>query len=505
MDSRQRRQEIYDEIKASSRDAFVLKEMQRLGFWEEKQEKPSLPAELISKETTLRKELNVLLEEKNKYADKEQILKEIRQKRLADAKEKRVVTKAKKEKHKQDKAAQWALTKEKDIIYLGQQVSAGLHNKAGQPAVLLSKSLPVLEDMPALAAAMGITVGQLRHFSFHRKVATSTHYKRFTIPKKSGGKRLISAPMPKLKALQYWILQNILQKVPAHNAAHGFTAQRSIFTNAQQHLNKEVLVNIDLKDFFPTIHFRRVKGLFNKLGYSEQIATVLALICTEPEREELELDNQVYYFAKGDRFLPQGAPTSPAITNIICHKMDGRFTGLARQLRFTYTRYADDLSFSTNTIISSKADIHKSVQSLLWRVRNIIKEEGFTIHPDKLKIMGKGTRQEVTGIVVNKQAGINRKTLHRFRALIYQIQKSGIEGKRWKGGWNILSEMMGYANFVQQVKPALGLKFKQQLQAIMLTPGIQQQMTKPPQLIKLANTHVPPPKEDNTKEWWNIL
>jgi hypothetical protein len=380
-----------------------------------------------------------------------------------------------------------------------------LNNDEGNHVLLQAKGLPVFDSALDLAKATGLTIGELKFLSFHRKIATTTHYVRFSVPKKSGGRRIISAPMPKLKALQHWVLENILNKIPVHEAANGFVAQRSILSNASNHIGKDVVVNIDLKDFFPTISYARVKGLFCKLGYSEKIATVLALICTESDREEAMLDGKKYFISTGKRALPQGAPTSPAITNIICYKMDRRFKGIADKLSFSYTRYADDLSFSANG-----NDQTKKVQRLLWRIKKIITDEGFTIHPKKVKVMRKGAKQEVTGIIVNKKAGIDRKMLHRFRALMQQIAKHGLENKKWKGG-NIISEMMGYANFVAQVKPAQGNKFKTQLQQVFANPAIQQQIQNLGLNISSTPKKISAPspgkseKKEGDKNWWDVV
>src|SRR5262249_42908696 len=174
------------------------------------------------------------------------------------------------------------------ILYLGEGVSAGLC----QPAGALAPGLPSLPDVKALASAIGVPVAELRFLAYERALSRVSHYQRFLIPKKSGGSRQISAPMPRLKRAQYWILDNILAKVPVHAAAHGFAPGRSILTNAAPHVGCEVVVNLDLKDFFPTLSWRRVRGKFLGLGYSGAVATVLALICTEPDADEVVLDGQ---------------------------------------------------------------------------------------------------------------------------------------------------------------------------------------------------------------------
>ncbi len=173
-------------------------------------------------------------------------------------------------------------------------------------------------------------------------------YTKFTIPKRDGRERAICAPKPQLRWVQRRILDEILNKVPAHDAAHGFIAGRSILTNAAPHQGAEVLVKFDLEDFFPTIHYYRVMGLFARLGYqvgdarfaaddeSTQIGPTLArLCCYTPEPRSW-----------GTALLPQGAPTSPAISNLVCRRLDARLEGLARRIGGVYTRYADDLTFS---------------------------------------------------------------------------------------------------------------------------------------------------------------
>ena len=121
-----------------------------------------------------------------------------------------------------------------------------------------------------------------------------------------------------------------------------------LFSNAKPHVGQDVVVNLDFKDFFPTLTFKRVKGAFRNLGYSEHNAIILAALCTEPDQDQVKMDGVTYFVDKGERLLPQGAPTSPILTNIICFKMDKRLEGLAKRYGFTYSRYADDLTFSAS-------------------------------------------------------------------------------------------------------------------------------------------------------------
>src|SRR5262249_4135347 len=154
--------------------------------------------------------------------------------------------------------------------------------------------------------------------------------------------------------------------------------------------------------------------IFRKAGYREQIATLLALLCTESPREVAQLEGQTYYVALGPRCLPQGAPTSPGLTNTLCLRLDRRIAGLAQRLGWRYTRYADDMTFSL-------PDGHKgkpNLGALLGLVRRIVEAEGFQVHPDKTRVARKGGRQQVTGLVVNGDGAprVPRKLRRQLRA-----------------------------------------------------------------------------------------
>lgn len=461
------RQELYDLIRSTSREEFILTEMKRLGFWKPNIEKPSLPEKIIERRAELSSEMRALVAQNNKVKDPEKLLQEYRKKRLTESREKQKANREKREEERQQKAANWKLRKEKEILYLGEDISIGLHFNDSNADGLAKFNLPQFSNEEALATAMKLKVGHLRFLAYNRKVSKVSHYKRFYMQKKSGGKRLISAPMPLLKNAQYWILENILNKIPTHESTHGFKKDCSIVSNAIPHLKQDVVVNHDFKDFFPTINFRRVKGVFHKLGYSEKIATIFSAICTEPDVDLVKMDGVKYFVAKGERVLPQGAPTSPVLTNILCYKMDKRLAGVAKSLNFTYTRYADDLTFSAS------GDAVKNLYKLLWRVKSVATDEGFNLHPDKLRIMHKGSRQEVTGIIVNEELGICRKTLRKFRALLHQIGKTGWEGKKWGTSPNLVESVWGYANFVFMVKPEKGKVLLEEVKSLMKKTGVE--------------------------------
>ena len=443
------RQELYDRIRESSKDEVILEEMIQLGFWPRGEQQPSVSEDLIKRQGKISRELNELASKKQLWADPERALKEMHKQRKRAAMERRKQTKLRNAQQRHERALAWAERRKTELLYLGPDVSGGL-SKGAEAWSSRYPGIPELPTAKALADAMGIAMPELRFLAFDRALSRVTHYQRFLIPKKIGGDRLISAPMPRLKRVQYWILDNILTAIPVHDAVHGFAADRSIVSNALPHVGREVVVNLDLKDFFPTLTWKRVKGKFRGLGYSEAVATVLALLCTEPDVDAVELDGERLYARKGPRRLPQGAPTSPALTNLICLRLDRRMAGVAAKLGFTYTRYADDMTFSASGEAAGKTG------TLLKAVNDIVVAEGFTVHPDKTRVMRRHRRQEVTGLVVNERLGVPRDTLRRFRALLHQIRTTGPSGKRWGTGGDVLLAAVGFAQFVRMVDAGVG-------------------------------------------------
>jgi RNA-directed DNA polymerase len=454
------RQELYDRIRQTGREEFILEEMIRYGFWPSKGEIPEDPADEIRRLSELNRELQQLYQQNRNLHNEAALRKQLLKQRLAESKRKQKETKERRERERKERAEAWNASKQQDILFLGEKVSGGLNHREPNLERLESQGLPILTTPESLASAMGVSIGQLRFLAFHRHVAKTCHYVRFYIAKKTGGQRLISAPMPRLKRLQHWILRQILDSIPVHDAVHGFRCDRSILTNATPHIGADVVVNFDLKDFFPSISYKRVKGLFQALGYGEAIATILGLLCTYPDVEAVELDGTTYFVATGDRHLPQGSPASPAISNIMCRRLDKRLAQMAQYLGFNYTRYADDLTFSAS------GDSLREICNLLKQTKAIALHEGFALNPSKTRIMRKNSQQEVTGIVVNQFPNISRSTLKRFRATLFQIERDGLEGKKWGNSTDTMAAIQGFANFVAMVNPPVGQKFLAQIQHI---------------------------------------
>lgn len=459
--STERRQEIYDKIKASSKQEYIISEMKRLGFLSEDNVDLKRAEAYFKEEKRLSTELQKLLKKAQQLENPQAFLNAKHKERKQRSKEQQKLKKEERERLRQEKAERWTQSKKADIIYLGEGYSHELNHKTSNVERLQSNQLPVFQSVKDLASAMHISVNELRFLAFSRKHSKINHYKRFKVAKKSGGYRLISAPMPKLKKAQHFILEHILNQVETHPKAHGCVKRKSIVTNAELHVNKAVVINQDLQNFFPSVTYKRIKGVFKSLGYSEQLSVIFSLICSEPKILDVELLGENYFSQQGERFLPQGSPCSPAITNILCKKLDYRLNGLAKKYGFEYSRYVDDITFSGNE------DQLQHITSVLKYSKRIIKDENFTLHPDKLRVMKRSQRQEVTGIVVNEKPNINKKNLKRFRALLHQIERDGIEGKSWNGRANVLDEINGYAHFIYQVDKEKGKIYKDRVEKIL--------------------------------------
>ncbi len=455
------RQELYERIEKTSKDEVILDEMVRLGFWPRDLGPPEDTRDELERRRLLQKELATLTTAEIRLANVEKARKDLRKTRMEESRARQRETKLRRLRERQERADAWRTRKGHEILYLGEGVSAGLRSTETDSEKLRARGLPVLVNAEGLAAAMGISLAELRFLSFARRVSTVSHYRRFQIPKKTGGLRTISAPMPRLKRAQHWVLAEILDRVELHPAAHGFRSGRSIVTNAEPHVGAHVVVNLDVEQFFPTVSRRRIKGVFRSLGYGEQVATILSLVCSEPPVREVELDGRAYHVARGERTLPQGAPSSPALTNVLCRGLDARLARIAGGLGFRYTRYADDMTFS------APEDAAGGVGRMLRRARFVIEKEGFRVHPDKTRVLRKGRQQEVTGLVVNRRVNVARATLRRFRATLYQIERDGPGGKRWGGGPNVLSAIEGFANFVAMVDPAKGAELRRRVGLIL--------------------------------------
>ncbi|MFN4260492.1 MAG: reverse transcriptase family protein [Gemmataceae bacterium] len=348
-----------------------------------------------------------------------------------------------------------------DILFLGRGVSSRLHDRASNSEQLRAAGLPVLSTPAELAAALGLTIPRLRWLAYHNEAAQRVHYVTFTVPKRGGGTRLLSAPHRTLAAAQRWILDHILNQLSYEPAAHGFIPGRSIVSNAQPHVQRAVIVNMDLENFFPRITCPRVRGVFERLGYSPAVATILALLCTECPRRRVEYAGQIFHVATAPRGLPQGACTSPALSNQVARRLDKRLTGLANKMGLTYTRYADDLTFS------GPDELNARVGYLMARVRHLAQAEGFLVNEKKSRVLRRNTAQRVTGLVVNDRPGVSRREIRRLRAILHRAQKEGLDAQNRAGLPHFRAWLLGKIAYVQMVQPEVGAKLRAALAEVM--------------------------------------
>jgi RNA-directed DNA polymerase len=247
-------------------------------------------------------------------------------------------------------------------------------------------------------------------FYLHR----ASNYKVFTLRKRSGGERLISSPVTPLKIIQRKLNQILHAIYGTRSPVHGFVRGKSIVTNASRHIHRELLLNFDLEDFFPTVHFGRVKGLFEGKPYflPEQVAVTLAQICCY----------------KGT--LPAGAPTSPIVANLVCAQMDSQLKRLAINCGCTYTRYADDITFSIAHGRFPPPIIYRDSTTAKWVIGDgilkIVSVNGFKINPSKTRVLPYGYRQEVTGLIVGGRVNVKRAFVRQVKAMVHASERWGV-------------------------------------------------------------------------------
>lgn len=303
---------------------------------------------------------------------------------------------------------------EQDKEYYRQYVSA-----------LIDKGVPPIVDFDHLCLLLGYEKEFVSSVVNH----PNSFYRIFTIPKKAGGKREITAPYPALKDMQRWIYDNILSALSVHGCAHGFVHKRSIITNAKNHIGQRCLLKMDLKDFFPSININWVINIFKDLGYSDKVSFYLSAICCLDEK------------------LPQGAPTSPVLSNIISRTLDKRLYRLAKSFHLKYSRYADDIAFSGDNIS----------QKFISVVRSIIESYGLIVNDKKIKLYKGYGSKILTGVsLANEIVRIPRKYRRMLVQELYYINKYGLYEhmrRRNINKVNYAEVILGKLNFWLQVEP----------------------------------------------------
>ncbi|MET0759988.1 MAG: reverse transcriptase family protein, partial [Flavobacterium sp.] len=287
--------------------------------------------------------------------------------------------------------------------------------------VLFSNRVPVIYNTSHLSELVGYKKEYLNKAIFH----TNYFYRNFEILKKNGKKRLLSEPLPSLKEIQLWILKNILYKVPVSAFAKAYKPKVSLLENLKFHKNQPKVFTLDLENFFPSIKVEAIEKIFNHLGYSSALSNMLAKLCCK------------------EGALPQGAPTSPYLSNLFFNVADNIISDYCTKRKIRYTRYADDLSFS--------GDFDE--KELLKKVTEVVENLNLRINKSKTKLMTPDRRQTVTSIVVNEKPQVVFNKRNELRQSLYYIKKFGIEEHRKHENLrqaNYLEHLLGKINFVLQ-------------------------------------------------------
>lgn len=335
------------------------------------------------------------------------------------------------------------------------------------PAAAGPVALPPLPTEHALAEWLGVTPGRLRWYADitgrnrkHPPGPLRTYCHRW-VPKRGGKLRLLEIPKPGLKRLQRKILADILNQIPPHPAAHGFRRGRSIITNATTHCGKQVVLRFDLTDFFPSVPAARVARIFRTFGYPETVARLLTGLCTTRLPSDvwnarpnplLDGSDHAVWQRLASRHLPQGAPTSPALANLAAFRLDRRLMKLASRLGADYTRYADDLTFSGGDELARRG------KRFAVLVAAIAAEEGFTLNYRKTRVLRRGGRQHVTGVVVNVRPNVLRAEFDEIKAILTNCVRHGPSSQNRENRADFRAYLAGRISHVAVVNPARGRK-----------------------------------------------
>lgn len=252
--------------------------------------------------------------------------------------------------------------------------------------------LPLVEDLEDLTDYVHLSSGLLYRLSKYN----NKFYKSFKLPKKSGGFRIIFCPSKEMKAVQAWILRTILDKIPMSDSATGFRTGKNTLDNAKPHKDNRYFLCLDIEDFFPSIPYAKVYTVFKAIEYNSHVSHIFASLCT----------------CKGK--LPQGAVSSPALSNIICTRLDHRISGYVGKRNITYTRYADDMAFSSLSPIRLVGTKKVIVE--------ILRSEGFELNKAKTRFLGPRRQRKVTGLIISDESlGVGRKRKRILRATIHRL------------------------------------------------------------------------------------
>ena len=293
---------------------------------------------------------------------------------------------------------------------------------------LISNNVPIIYNLTHLSKLVGIERGYIVQSALASKYSQA-YYRYYDVKKKNGkGIRKIMEPLPNLKSIQYWILNNILETIKPSVYAKAYVKNRGLKQNIRFHINQKIVFSLDIKDFFPSIKFSSIVSIFIDIGYSKELSIYLAKLCCLEDK------------------LPQGAPTSPYLSNLFFKPIDTEISEFCKERKIRYTRYADDLTFSGDF----------DDKELYNEVSIILSKNGLELNEAKTKLMPRGNRQIVTGIIVNNKPQLDKETRRLIRQEVYYIKKYSLESHMKKSNVNssfYLNSLIGKISFGMYLNP----------------------------------------------------
>ncbi|MDQ2759798.1 MAG: reverse transcriptase family protein [Actinomycetota bacterium] len=341
--------------------------------------------------------------------------------------------------------------------------------------------VPEIASVGALATFLGVSDGELAWFAdaraLERRVEDERlrHYRYGFLRRPGRPARVIERPKRRLKDIQRRILHEILDLIPAHEATHGFTRGRSVRSHASEHTGQFVVIRLDLEDFFASIAASRVYGTFRTAGYPESVAHSLTALTTNVVPSGLWMSlprpadsRQIdAHHRLGRRLatphLPQGAPTSPALANLAAFRLDRRLSGLVASLEVSYTRYADDLTFS------GPARLVRAANTLRRAVAEIAREENFAVNDQKSMLATRAGRQRVCGVVVNERLNVPRYEYDILKAILHNSRVHGPASQNREAVPDFRAHLLGRLSWIESLNPKRGKKLRRQFASIAWT------------------------------------
>jgi RNA-directed DNA polymerase len=338
--------------------------------------------------------------------------------------------------------------------------------------------VPEIATIADLAAFLDLHIRELQWLADPRTLERSVRDRRLRnyhyswLARPSGAARVIEQPKRLLKQTQRRLLHQVIDRIPPHDAAHGFRPGHSAITHARRHTGRRVVIRFDLEDFFASVAAGRVYGIFREAGYPEAVAHCLTALASnvvpaeEWARVPRPADGRLIaaHARLGRRLatphLPQGAPTSPALANLSCHRLDCRLSALAEAAGGSYSRYADDLVISGDGWLTAYAGGIRST------VEEIVRAEGFRLNPRKSRLTTRAGRQQVTGLVVNEHPNVTRHEYDRLKAILHDAVANGPQAANRAGVADFRAHLTGRVAWVAAVNPNRGRRLGRRLAAI---------------------------------------